>query len=158
MRLDNFESTENFNVEYWLALQSRLENSTPTVVLKRSPEKHYRHIALAGNPGFEIHVTLNRLGKWIRAGIIIEGRAAAENYEFLREQKDLIESKLANFMHHKKVELCWEPKPDRTRSQINFYKSNVDPMRIEDWEEQHLWLCDAIKNLGITFGGYGRLR
>jgi len=119
-----------------------LDQSEIHISAHRARPQHWQNFAV-GRSGFRLTTKVNSRENVIGVELFIHAQEAKAYFALLTEQREAIEQALGH-------PLSWEELPERIGCRIAIYKTGVDPTDDVDWPNQHDWMGQNLKDLGIS--------
>lgn len=140
---NQLSATQQLQLEYWESFKQYLELNQSFINSRTARPQHYVYFAI-GNSNFRLYTSINIQKKESSVGLSLISDNAKQHFHYLLDQKEEIENEL-------NLPLTWRELPDNKFSDIAIYKSNFDPLKRDDWENQHAWLKYCLEAFHRTF-------
>lgn len=135
--------TRQFQYEYWIALKNYLENSGSFLKVGKPYPQHWLTFSL-GKSNFNINAICSVRDNLLRVDLNINEVGSKERFNKLLS---LYESDAKNEFGDG---LTWNELPGTKYSTVSI-KRDFDVKNRNQWNEQHVWLCDLVQRFDRFF-------
>lgn len=136
--------TKLIQKEYWQQLKELVEKQKVAFRLQKPAPQHWTNVSI-GRSDYKISVIINSQKKWIGLQLTITGNKALENFQKLRGHYEN-DSKI-----HLNENIEWLEKDGKKEHHVNLIFGNIDPLKKDDWKNQHTILKEWIEKYYFYF-------
>jgi len=133
-RIENEALTEKRQKQlaFWTAFRARLAATNSSIRSQKPYPQHWTNLSI-GRAGMHLAATMHTSERRLGVELYLDGPQAKQHFHELFSQKEAIEADLGH-------SLVWMELPERKASRIVLFKSGVDVMNDETWDEGCAWL------------------
>lgn len=135
--------TQIKQLEYWTALKAHLEANESEVSMSKPQAANWMGFGI-GRTSFALFATVNSIKQKLGVEVYMYEANAKTFFHLLYRQKREIESEMG-------TGLDWQELPGKKTCKIALCKSNTDPLKEEDWPDQHEWFRQTLEKFDQVF-------
>ena len=140
-KLGGLDPAERLYLEYWTAHREHLEQRNG-VIRPRKPYLDPWMSFAVGRTNFHLHAWASVRDKWIRVDLMMNGEYGRPHFRLLKKDRVEIEKEIG-------AKLVWKENP--VEHYISLYQRGPDLEDRQDWDRQHLWLCEQLETFHKVF-------
>jgi uncharacterized protein with ParB-like and HNH nuclease domain len=131
------------NLDYWSAFLALAKGNNGLPELPKASRRELLGFP-TGTSRFRYLAIASGKKRYVGISLVCRGKKAKENFESLRNERELFESKIGHA-------LLWQEAATASTSRITLRLPNVRPWDTNDWPKQHKWLMDTLAAYRATF-------
>ncbi len=135
--------TDQLYLEYWTTLREFLEERNGVIRPVKPLPRYWMPFAV-GQSNFWLSASTSVKGQRLCVSLTLRDPNAKPHFYLLERDKVDIEKKIG-------AELEWGGKYEQKQSYISLFLYDADPEDLQDWDRQHLWLCEQLEAFHKVF-------
>ena len=144
VREQSADDIKKMQLEYWTQMRELMLKRNGVLKPHKPLAQHWSQFGI-GETDFGLIAFADIQDRRIGCGLMLSGPDAKAHFQLLRRDRAAIEAEVGFYME-------WRELPERKESLVYVDMHDQNPGDTQEWERQHMWLCEKLHALYRTFG------
>src|SRR5258708_22542831 len=139
----NYSEAQQLQLEFWTEFKNFLQQHQSSIHIGVPQPQNWMDFPI-GRSQFSLQAFINTREKRIGIALALFGSNAKPHYYFLEREKIDVQSELG-------TALDWAENQGKIMSYVYLHERNMNPLVMEQWPEQHIWLWEKLEAFKKVF-------